>query len=436
MREFYQTEEGKEIAKNIGLTRKTKIASGEIVPLSGKDHPAYGRTWEELYSKKWIICQMKRLKKAAEDSRIVKVFVTRSCACGCGKQFRVQLSGCGYDKHYVQGHHTKGMKFGPRSEEYKKKRSVGQTKLWQNPEYKEKQLAAQVLGRQNHKVVKVEWLEENADTYDITVEKNHNFSLSSGIFVHNSMEDLIVPVWGDVGDISIDKIGGETDIRWIVDIEELRNQLASSLRCPTVLLGGHVEEATGSLGSEAISKLDIRFARTARKLQRALREGITRICQIHLAYMNMDPDPNLFEVNLSETSTAEDEELKNALDTGVDIIDKYMKMFEEMNLNLDKVELFNYMNQKILKLNDLDLKDYVKSDTITSQEFRESIQKKVEEVKKKNKVDKISWNCDFMASLPLSESKGRYEEQKNWETRYKDCIVKIDKSTRKTKEQK
>ncbi|MHA1592389.1 MAG: Hint domain-containing protein, partial [Candidatus Heimdallarchaeaceae archaeon] len=39
----------------------------------------------------------------------------------------------------------------------------------------------------NHKVVKIEWLENCEDTYDLTVEKNHNFPLEAGVFVHNSI---------------------------------------------------------------------------------------------------------------------------------------------------------------------------------------------------------------------------------------------------------
>ncbi len=40
----------------------------------------------------------------------------------------------------------------------------------------------------NHKVVKVDILNEFADVYDLTIEKTHNFALASGIFVHNSMD--------------------------------------------------------------------------------------------------------------------------------------------------------------------------------------------------------------------------------------------------------
>ena len=46
----------------------------------------------------------------------------------------------------------------------------------------------------NHKVIRIEKLVEKEDVYDITTEKNHNFSLSSGIIVHNSALELFADV--------------------------------------------------------------------------------------------------------------------------------------------------------------------------------------------------------------------------------------------------
>mgnify|MGYP000300195547 CR=1 FL=1 len=40
----------------------------------------------------------------------------------------------------------------------------------------------------NHKVVKTELLNEFVDVYDLTIDKSHNFSLVSGVFVHNSID--------------------------------------------------------------------------------------------------------------------------------------------------------------------------------------------------------------------------------------------------------
>lgn len=40
----------------------------------------------------------------------------------------------------------------------------------------------------NHKVVRVEYLDECEDVYDIEVADNHNFALAAGVFVHNSKD--------------------------------------------------------------------------------------------------------------------------------------------------------------------------------------------------------------------------------------------------------
>ncbi len=202
------------------------------------------------------------------------------------------------------------------------------------------------------------------------------------------LEDIFLPVWDSVGDLTFDKIGGETDIRWIRDIDDLRQQLAASLRTPLPLLGAYLREATGPLGSEAIEKLDINFARAARRLQRAIRNGIKRICQIHLAYMNMDPDPSLFDVQMPEMSTAEEESMKASLESGMNVVTQVMDVVERIEeteaRNIDKIEIFNYLNEKFLKLEDFDLKDFI----ISIEKLPECTRRK-ERREKEEKLQKI-----------------------------------------------
>jgi len=183
-------------------------------------------------------------------------------------------------------------------------------------------------------------------------------------------EDVFLPVWGDAkNDLVIDKMGGETDIKWIKDVDALRSQLACALRVPLQLLGGFTSELPGSLGRSAIETLDIRFARSARRLQRAVIEGLYRIAQIHLSYMGLSPDTRHFEIHMAETSTAEEEELKDALDRGVDIVDRMYEMtIKFLGEEIDKKALLNYLNQKILKLNDFNINDFIEQKPTVSKE--------------------------------------------------------------------
>lgn len=40
----------------------------------------------------------------------------------------------------------------------------------------------------NHKIIKVEFLTERQDVYDLTIDETHNFALAAGVFVHNSID--------------------------------------------------------------------------------------------------------------------------------------------------------------------------------------------------------------------------------------------------------
>lgn len=183
------------------------------------------------------------------------------------------------------------------------------------------------------------------------------------------IEDIFVPVWGTADDLKYEKIGGEADIRWIVDVDNLRQQLAFALATPPALGGAYVQEASGALGSEAIGKLDIRFSRSARRIQRALIAGITRLCQIHLAYKGLDPDPNLFTVHMSETSNAEEEQLRKNLETGLRTFGQFRKVLRGvMGRTLDSRKLWDYYNDKILKLEDFNLDDMMKSREVLMKE--------------------------------------------------------------------
>ena len=191
--------------------------------------------------------------------------------------------------------------------------------------------------------------------------KNNQFSV---------LEDLFVPVWGSVEDLKVEKVGGEVDIRWIVDVDNLRNQLAFALACSPSLGGAYTKEASGALGSEALSELGIRFARSCRRLQRALISGITRMCQIHLAYMGYDPDPSLFQVHMAETSTAEEAQLMKSLDSGMKSLSTFIKTLKMVaGKRIDTLKVWDYWSDKILKMDDFHISNFFKSKKVLQQEM-------------------------------------------------------------------
>ena len=57
-----------------------------------------------------------------------------------------------------------------------------------NQEELHNSLGLGITSRLNHKVKSIAFTKEKADVYDLTIEDTHNFSLASGVFVHNSID--------------------------------------------------------------------------------------------------------------------------------------------------------------------------------------------------------------------------------------------------------
>lgn len=79
---------------------------------------------------------------------------------------------------------------------------------------------------QDHKILKIEYLQERMDVYDLEVPRTHNFALSAGIFVHNSAKDArerttqaVYPLRGKVLNVA------KTDLNSALSNEEISGLL-------------------------------------------------------------------------------------------------------------------------------------------------------------------------------------------------------------------
>lgn len=146
-------------------------------------------------------------------------------------------------------------------------------------------------------------------------------------------EDYFLPVFGDKGNVTIETLGGETNVQSIVDVEYLRNKLFGGIKIPKAYLGLE-ESLPGSLGESALLRLDIRYARTVKRIQRAVVQGLTRLAQIHLAYKKLPFDPKLFSIEMDIISTAEEEERKASLMSALGVASDLAALNEQMRIGL------------------------------------------------------------------------------------------------------
>jgi len=110
-------------------------------------------------------------------------------------------------------------------------------------------------------------------------------------------DDFWIPTSNGVDATRIEVISGP-DYQTTDDLEYFRSKLFSALKVPRRYLGFDGGESRASLSQE-----DVRFARTIQRLQREVRNGYKKVCRIHLAALNIDPDQIDYDLKMTTSST-------------------------------------------------------------------------------------------------------------------------------------
>lgn len=141
-------------------------------------------------------------------------------------------------------------------------------------------------------------------------------------------EDLFWPV-KEGSNSSVEVMQGQPNVADIVDIEHFRDKLFGSLRAPKGYFGYE-----GDINAKAtLSSQDMKWGRACNSLQRAVRNGLTRICQIELALHNIDAMSAKFTVKMVVPSVLEDLSRLEAMQTMIDAAERMASLGETLNLS-------------------------------------------------------------------------------------------------------
>ncbi len=109
-------------------------------------------------------------------------------------------------------------------------------------------------------------------------------------------EDFFVPVRQGTEGTRIEVLGSPS---WqsMDDIEYFRDHLFAAMKVPKAYLAQDESTARAVLSSE-----DVRFARTVLRIQRELRNGLSKVCRVHLAALGIDPESVEYEIHMTTPS--------------------------------------------------------------------------------------------------------------------------------------
>lgn len=152
--------------------------------------------------------------------------------------------------------------------------------------------------------------------------------------------DMVVfPVAGENGSIQITEMGGNPNVTGVKDLDALLARMSGAVKIPLPYLG-FTDKLPGSLGEGPLLRLDIRYARTVKRVQRGIVAGLMTLLAIHFAYLGIDITGEDLQIELVEPSSAEEEERRGGLMKAMSVMTQLLDFLEKLGLKdqIDEVK--------------------------------------------------------------------------------------------------
>jgi hypothetical protein len=158
--------------------------------------------------------------------------------------------------------------------------------------------------------------------------------------------NVYIPTREGKGDITVDSVNDSIDVKSIVDIDYFRNKEFATIKTPKAYLGFE-EEMPGQMGNQSLVKLDIRYARTVKRVQNILKYGIKELCNNYLRFRGRVEDIDEFDVCLASVTSAEDASRIDDVMAHLSVFDTLTTLLTEFGEYLSKPKLFLYLSEMI-----------------------------------------------------------------------------------------
>ena len=165
------------------------------------------------------------------------------------------------------------------------------------------------------------------------------------------IENIIyVPTKDGRGAITSNNLGGDVNIKDIVDIDYFNNKKLSALKIPKQYLNYDAPEGLGN--GTSLTKLSSRYAHTIMRIQNAFISGITRLLNIYFLDKGLDYI-NKFTLKMVSPATIEDTERDEQLQSRLDQASSIIDMIDGKTTEVGMLETVKWILTEFLKLSDV-----------------------------------------------------------------------------------
>lgn len=194
-------------------------------------------------------------------------------------------------------------------------------------------------------------------------------SKAKGYLSPGQIDNVVVsPTRNGKGSITTTNVGGDVDVKSLLDMDYFNNKRFSGLKIPKAFLGYDDSIAANSGGT--LTKLDNRYGRTIKRLQKAMQIGITDLLNLFLLDRGMASSIGKFKVNLVSPTTIDEIDRLEMRNSEISYLGSILSAIRDVP-GIDIKEVAELIARR--DLNDSELADIIKKAKTPSPEEQEQM---------------------------------------------------------------
>lgn len=195
------------------------------------------------------------------------------------------------------------------------------------------------------------------------------------------------------GNLSVQNVGGDVDVKGIADIDYFRQKLCGGLGIPQQFLG-FTDGATGFNGGTSLSINSAQYAKGVRGLQNTFIQALTDAINIMLVDKGLTNYINNFEIHMQPPTTQEEIDRRDNLSSLVGITRDILNLTDEVEDKASKL--------KILKS--------LLSNVVDDSDIIAVIQGEIDRLESEDKTGQPDEGSDMASELGLGDEEPRERE--------------------------
>lgn len=143
---------------------------------------------------------------------------------------------------------------------------------------------------------------------------------------------------GGIGNISIEAVGGDIDVRGLADLDWWNNKFYSSYGIPKQYFGW-TDDGAGFNGGSALTVLSSVYAKGVKRIQNALSQAITDCINLFLLNRGCQSYLNNFTIKMRAPVTQEEVSYREALSNRINAINNMQSLFTDIEDRATRLEI-------------------------------------------------------------------------------------------------